>query len=240
MRRLLVRRAGNHRMRPRDVRRGRPRRISRAGQDGGLPRLGAGASAGALAALHAAATGAATARLGDSTTTGLLLATAVVSGRHGVSPRDVQRAPLPAVSTADASEARALHPPAAAGRPGHRPAPGPAEVRRRVEHLGLIGKPRPHVAGEREDREEEDGGTEGHAHRPPQTQQRRRPYAGGWSRGATTNDGRSPWRTSGRPGERVADGNCADDSTPARLQRRRAGQDSMRHCSGVRWLTPFR
>src|SRR5262249_44316436 len=59
-------------------------------------RGGAGATVGTLATLHAAAARATAAGLGGGATTGLLLAAAVVLGRHDASPRGMQQAPLPA------------------------------------------------------------------------------------------------------------------------------------------------
>ena len=97
-----------------------------AGPVGALLRLRAGAAAGALAALHAGTAGATAAGLRGSATTGLLLATAVVLGRHGASPLEVQQAPLPTVTTCRRSRGPGI-------TPGRQRQSGPAVARSRLQ-----------------------------------------------------------------------------------------------------------
>src|SRR4030095_5014098 len=84
---------------------------SRAGPTPGSLRCGADATAGTLATLHAAAAGSTAPGLGSSATTGLLLAAAVVLGRHDDLPRGVQQAPSPAVIARRRSAPRGITPP---------------------------------------------------------------------------------------------------------------------------------
>ena len=181
MRGLFLRRAGNHRMRARDVRGGRPPRASPAAFRTAVYL----ASAQAHPSAHSqrfTQLQPGPQRHGSAAAHPQDFFSQRQSFRDGMEPLlgmcSGHRCPPSALST---HRRPCITPPLASARwPGHRPAPRPGWARRRVEPLGIIGKPRLDVAGEREDREEE-GGTEGHAHRPPQTRQRARPYAAGWS-----------------------------------------------------------